>query len=442
MSISTKTGSPRKLFARILPFIFLFAALVLSAPLAHAQALGIDPTKIPKPKPNEQQTKEGFENATKKITEEDPYNEPEISYTLRVPKSWSDNVQKAPIEASGKSMLSGNVLGLLGRYISPPKNLVRSYITVEAQTLTYEISAQNWFVYFILRNGFSLTALEEYDSRHIQALYVQVIKDQTFVVRTRVMLNGPNLVIVRYYLPQENYNDEKGQQEQVMNSFALTDISNEKIEKQAKYGFLDQSFFNYPASWTLKDKSILSVERMSVLLYQATTKDQKKLILDGHIKVHVISRLLKTTMADEVEHFRQNLQTPNYTIGNRIEEVSYQFDPSITTGRAEVYKLIPKDPVTMKAYELLVALMEGEDYYYIVSLITPSREQDFYSWAQNMEAARILIETLRRNDIALNMDPNDPYFDYLKDLPPDDPAPTQAPAPTTAPAPAPAAATN
>ncbi len=385
----------------------------------QARELGIDLKTLPKVKPNQLLAEKDFEAKTKKVVENDPYNEPKISYTMRLPKDWTDNAQKAPISGTpGQSLLSGRVLGIMGRYIAAPKNLLRSYVIVEAQTLTYEISAQNWFVNFILGNGFSLTALTEKTSREVEALYVQVVKDQTYVVRARVILNGSSLIIVRYYLPQENYEAEKAQQEQVITSFRLLLPTNEKIEKQGTYGFLDQSFFNYPESWTLKEKSILSVERMSALLYQARQENEgkkKRFVLEGHIRIHVVSRLLNTTMQQEIENFRNNLKIPNYSVGKLIEEITYDYDPTIKTGKAQVYTLVPNDTVNMQSYEFIVTIMEGEDYYYITSMITPSRQEDFYTWAQNMEAAKIINESMRRHNVSLEYDPNDPYFDYMKE---------------------------
>ena len=413
MSISMKTESPRKLPARFL--LFLTCLLVWSAS-AQAQELGIDLKKIPKPAEQKLLPEAEFIKQTKKVVDAEPYNEPNIGYSLRLPKSWTDNTQVAPIVSSvGKSMLSDTVLGIAGKYISAPRNLYRSYITVEAQTLTYEVSAQNWFVNFTLNNGFSLTALEERGSREVEALYVQVIKDQTYVVRSRVIMNASSLIVVRYYLPQENYEIERAQQEQVMDSFTLLQPTNERIEKQAQYGFLDQSYFNYPESWTLKEKNILSVERMNALLYQATRAKGTLVVLDGHIKILVISRLLGTTLPQEIAKFREELKIPKYKVGDMIENVKYDHDPSIKSSSAQIYRLVPDDPVNMKEYEFLVTVMTGDDYYYITSMITPSRQEDFYTWAQNMEAAKIINESMRRSNVSLEYDPNDPYFDYLKE---------------------------
>lgn len=311
MSISMKTESPRKLPARYFLLAFLCAVAAFGSLPLQARELGIDLKTMPKLKANALVPEADFVAKTKKAVENRPYNEDRISYELRLPKDWTDNIQKPPVGSETRgSLLSGRVLGMIGRYVAAPKNLVRSYITIEAQTLTYEISAQNWFINFILSNGFTLTAISETDSRRVEALYVQVDGDQTYVVRTLVVVNGPDLVIVRYYLPQENYDAEYIQQEQVMKSFKLLNPVAEKIERQAQYGFLDQSYFNYPESWTLKEKSILSVERMSALLYQGKKEGEgkrAKIILEGHIKINLISKLLKTTMKQEIENFRATL---------------------------------------------------------------------------------------------------------------------------------------
>jgi hypothetical protein len=413
MSISTKTAGLRK--SAVIKFLSIITALLFFP--AHAEAaMGVNVDAIPKLMVYDFPPQEEFEKQTKAVDVTNPYDDSYLSYDVRLPKDWSENMQPAPIGAvAGQSLLSSSVLSIISKYISRPKNLQRSTLTIEAQNMVYEISAKNWFINFIINNGFSLSALTERSPREIEAMYVALVNDITYVVRTRVVVNGSRLIVVRYYLPQDNYEEEKMMQAQVMNSFRLTNSSSERIEKQETYGFLDQSYFNYPKSWKLKEKSILSIERMSALLIQETL-EEKKFILEGHIKVNVVSRLLKTTLAQEIENFRKELKIPNYSVGDLVENVAYEYDPSIKVAKSQIYKLIPDDKVNMQDYEFLVTAMQGDDYYYITSLITPSREQDFYTWAKNMETARIVNESMRRQNLSLKYDPNDPYYDYLKDV--------------------------
>lgn len=391
----------------------ILAVALLSVPAMAA--VGVNVADIPKLKEYEFPPQAEFEKATKLVRQPSPYNDSYLSYEFRMPADWMENVQQAPITAgTDENLLSKSVLSIIGRYVSKPKNLERSILTIEAQEMGYEISAKNWFINFIINNGFSLSALTEKSHKEIEAMYVALQDDVTYVVRTRVLINGSRLIVVRYYLPQDNYEEDKILQAQILSSFRLTKETKERIEKQETYGFLDQSYFNYPVSWKLKEKSILSIERMSALLIQETL-DEKTSVLEGHIKINVVSRLLKTTLAQEIDRFRKDLKIPRYTVGDLIETVTYDYDPSIKLGKAQVYRLIPDDKVNLQAYEFLVTVMQGDDYYYITSLITPAREQDFYVWARNMEAIRIVNETMRRQRMTMEIDPNDPYYDYLKE---------------------------
>lgn len=392
----------------------LLVLVMMVAAVPAWAGLGIDLNKIPAVKPVEMLPQADFEKSTKVEREDAPYDDAFLSYELRLPKDWTGNVQEATKElVTVDKTMGDSVLSILARYVGPATNLTRSYISVEALQLSSEIGVKNWFVNFVMRNGFSLDALSENSDKEVEAIYVQVINDQTYAVRTRVMINGPRLIMVRYYLPQENFAAEKAMMAQIVGSFKLQAPTTEKIEAQKTYAFLDQSFFDYPDTWGLRGKPIYSIERMSATIYQEQVLPSKETVLDGQIKVDVVSKLLKTTLAQEVKAFREGVNIKGYTVGKLIEPVKYTYDSSIKAANAQIYELIPQDPLTMKGYEFLVTIMEGADFYYITSMITPSREQEFLTWARNMETAKIVNQSIRRGNV--KYDPNDPYYDYLKE---------------------------
>ena len=399
MSISMKTDSRAKLIAVRFCTIIAASVLILSAPAFAAK----NTSELPKVKDYGPATA-AFEGVTKKIIEERPYNDDYLSYGMRLPKDWTDNVQKTVNAATEGASLSKTVPDIIARYIGPPVNFRRSYVTVEGQGIDHEISMKDWFVNFIVRGGYALSAITEISAQEIEALYIHVNAEDTYVVRARVMVNGPRVILIRHYLPQENYEAEKEIQAHIVNSFRLASGRNERIEKQVEQGFLDQSYFNYPASWNLKERDTLTIERMSALLYQTKEIEDEQnplqkieVTLDGHIRVNVISRLLGTTPAQEIVKFRDEFKIPDYKIGALVGDIPHKFHESIAKGRVQSYKLVPQKP-GMKYYELAVGILEGADYIYITSLVTPSREQDYYSWAKNMEAFRIVNESVRRSN--------------------------------------------
>lgn len=398
---------------------FLALAIVLlslSLGQGAAHALGIDLEKIPKVKTYDTPTQTEFQAQSKKMEETFEKGEPLVAYRIYVPKDWTDNLMNTASEAKTvPGAGEASIFSMIGRYIGNAKNLQRSYVTVESNPLGHEIRARDWIVNQILSSGVSLTALTEKSPKEAEVLYVQMDKDTSYVVRARVLINANQVIVVRHFLPQDNYETDMVEQQKILSSFTLLNVSNKTIENHLTFGFLDQSYFNYPESWNLKERTILTVDRMSVMLTQER-KQRDENILEGHIKVNAISRLLNTSLSKELQDFKSGLNIPGYKIGARIETLKFAKDPSISFQKTEVYRLEPDDKINMRPYEFMISVMQGAEYNYILSMISPSRDLEFYTWAKNMEVAKIVIESVRRQkEVAPVPNGKDPYYDYLKD---------------------------
>lgn len=414
MSISMKSAN-RPLYDMIKSLGFCLLVLLAVCGDAQSALAALDFTEIPKVSEYKDELDKEFDKKTSVFKVEEPYGEKSLGYEIRLPEGWiADSADKRVDDViAGPKKLSNNVLAILQRYTSPPKNLYRSTAVVEALQLPYGITVKTWFINFALTNGFTLTALTIKSAREMEALYVQVIKDEAYVVRARVLINGNKLIMIRYNLFQDNYAEEQIQQAQVLSSFKLLSEDEAVIESRKTYGFIDQSFFDYPVSWALKERPILTVDRMSVSIMQGQGGTFNN-VLQGDMTVNVISRMLDTSLNEEIEYFRKNLQIENYKIGKFIEDVQYKYDASMRSGRAKIYELEPLDPTKLQSYELIVAAMESDNYYYVTSMISPSRNQNYLVWGRNMEAARIVNESVRLNNMP-GIDKNDPYYDYLKE---------------------------
>ncbi|MEM9469306.1 MAG: hypothetical protein AAF988_04015 [Pseudomonadota bacterium] len=331
---------------------------------------------------------EEFEEKTQKI-DQVPFGDESLAFSLRVPEGWVSNI-KAPLSTLDRKPDS-SLLGIVVRYVSPPKNLVRSIFSVESLELTYNVKTEDWFTSYILSQGYSLEAVTIHGPDKIEAIYVDILDNESYAVRLMATSNGTRMILARYAVPLDRFNDEKIMQAQVLNSFALKNPNRRNSEEFKTYSFLNQSFFDYPASWALVPSKIKNINRMRSSLVQGDDKDR----LQGQIVLNVISRKQQTTLKDEIRLFKKNLNIPDYKTGNLIERREIPTHPDINAAAHEIYAL--KAPKNTKVdYELWVSVLENDDYFYIAQLVTPTRELDFSQWARNSQAYEDFLASVRR----------------------------------------------
>lgn len=379
-------GSYRYFPALLACFIALFAIL---SSAAMAKILDID--KIVDIAPTKLIPKEAFESQTE-LLEKTPFDIDALAFSVRLPTGWISNL-KMPVELlDSKKAL--NLSGIISRYVSPPIDYLRSFFSVEVVNLEYNIPIKYWFTTYALSHGYTLEAVTVDPKRdEIEAMYVDVNGDNTYAVRMRAFRSGARMIIVRYSVPMSRFNAEKAMQEQVLSTFALDNIDNSPVEGNKTYGFLTESYFDYPETWRLVPTKIRSINRMKASLAQG--EGLKK--LDGQMSIFVTSKFEKTSLKNEVRIFKEKIKIPNYELGAFIEKYKMRYHPDMTFGATEIYKMEPTVS-TQVDYELWVTLMQNEDYYYIVSLLTPARGAEFYTWARNAEAYKIVVGSMRLYD--------------------------------------------
>ena len=381
--------------------LLCFIVLAIAVQPNTATAVGLNLKNIKPLSPVQFLPLEEFKKNTR-VIKDTPYGDDFLSFRVRMPTDWQGSVELAS-KKEDAGELSKRILGPLARYQSPPKRHLRSFFTLEALNLTYEIGARNWFINYVLTNGLTLEQVGVENKRQVEAIYVEVRGDITYIVRVKVILNGPRMVVARYFVPQELYEEEYVQQAQVIDSFTLTNREEVGVEKLDIYGFLDQSFFDYPVSWTLSAPHITSIDRMKAMLYHSTVKDK----LDGQINVYLTNKMTDTTRAKEIALYRDKFQIENYALGGFIESPNIEYHKDMSFGTTQVYEMTPQ-VANMFDYELWVSVLEGAEYFYIISLLTPARQEEFYTWARNVEAYKLVVKGMRRNDD--NVD----YFRFIQ----------------------------
>jgi len=370
-------------YIRTALFAGLFLSMVYFAPAAHAQKI-LNQYKKPLPVVPAMDDA-AFQEATT-YYKETPFGDEQLAYEISLDKSW----KKMTDGGLSNYKLSNRLLGEVARYYGPPGLEARSRFTIHALDLEYQLSAEQWFLQYVLANGFTPMGIKVHNENKVEALYVLLEKDITYVVRAIAHLNGKRMVLAQYFITDQVWNDENSMQAKSIDSFKLTNIKEEIIEKMLAFQFLDVAEFKYPVSWDLRAPPLRSIDRMGIKLINT----QKGGSLDGQIEVHLSSTFVAKSLIEEVERFKKGIEEKGLILGELIEkEDGYIFDDNIQFASVEVYGVTDKNGALVN-YEFWFTVMASGGYYYFVTLLTPARDDDFFVWSRNTETYRLVVQSV------------------------------------------------
>lgn len=370
----------------------LLAASLLFADSSWSQ--GLDISKIESvPVYRDEISDEAFLGLANLI-EERPAGDRFLAFRVYMPKGWrriGGESEGAPGSSLSGVQLSRRIMGNVVRYVSPAGFDTPSRFEVQALELDHEITVRNWFLNHVMLSGYSLEGLQQVSDNRVESLYVQVEKSIPYVVRTVAIINGPRMVLASYYVPESRWRDKRAIQDRVISSFAFLSPERTRLETSRTYAFLDLLRFDYPASWRLVAPAITSIEGMEAKLVNAL--DQNKLI--GEISVRIVSTELETSLPLEVQYLREEIRSMGLEVGDLMDSTKeYQFHPHVNFARVETYFAKARNQ-RIQDHEYWLTVMAEDRYYYIISMLTPARESEFYNWARNTEAYQMVIESIR-----------------------------------------------
>lgn len=319
-----------------------------------------------------------------------PAGDLNLAYRVRLPVGWVMSKDAG----LGSLRVSKVVLGEVVRYYSPPKLDKRSSFSIEALQLDYEISAKNWFTNFILSNGYTLEGMNVRSNTEVEAIYVYIEKDISYVVRAVAEVVGTRVVLARYFVPYDFWTEEKSMQAACLSSFTLTNPDRRPVEILDRYVFLDLIEFEYPISWAARSPGVSSLERMEATLISSS--DMR--VLSGQIDIQVISRKQEgVSVKDEAQKLRDRIAgRSDFRVGDRIELIStFQFQPEIRAATVEAYAGTSIDDFQrLIGYEIWSAVLVEDDYYYLMAMLTPARTNDFLVWARNAKTFERVAQSI------------------------------------------------
>lgn len=336
----------------------------------------------------EQISKADFDARARTYTKE-PFADNALAFEIKLPHVWSE------AKSFGYSIHEG-VFTDIGRYQGPVKfNKASSYIVIKAMQVGLQASAKTMAASIFRTNGYTVQGTNIHSRNHIETLHVEVTEGETYIVRSVFLINGGRLVVMSYYLPQTSWTEEKDLQYRIVESFNLLNEVETEITDIGQYDFWDLASIKFPKKWNIEALGEQSFEHMSVALLhqdgQASWKDSEK-ITKGRMMLSLVSKGLSKDISEVSAVEIDRLVSQGVVIEREIDDTGdITWPEGFENAAVHAYQVLDSSAPSEQT-ELWISFAQKLGYNYVVSLITPSRDQDFLLWGENTEAMRFMIE--------------------------------------------------
>ncbi len=335
---------------------------------------------------------EDFRKATNPVRKK-PYDQDVLEFSIRIPEKW-----KAVEEKSSSNFILSQKLFLdLSKFYGKPTIFGRSRIEIQALNLEKNLTAEQWYLEYLLDSGYTTEGFVVHNANKVESLIIIMEGDIPYYLRTLAVLNGNKVVLLKYFVPANNMQDQASMQAKVIESFSLLNKVERAHEKLEKYIFLDIAELSYPNDWTVYAKPLKNVDRISVVVlserkFTDVSGNTTAVNTEGKIDVTLVSAAVQSSLVDEIKNYKRKIEKNGILIADKIdigEKLSYAEDMDFSL--TEAYKGIDSTNDNSE-YEFWFTVMVGGNYYYFITLLTPSRNQRFGVWAENTQNYRLVVE--------------------------------------------------
>lgn len=325
-----------------------------------------------------------------------PYNMGSLAYTIRIPKEWDEGEEAR----SSNFLLSEKLFIQLNTFYGKPTISGRSRIDVEALKIDNNLTVEQWYLKFILEGGYTTTGFKTHNENKVETLMVVSDKDFSYYVRSLAVLNGEHIMMVKYYVPVNFINEQAALQAQVIETFEVVNKKKRAFPEMDNYRFLDVAEVKFPLGWKSFPKPLRAVDYMDVTIMNIKEfKDDSGRVKSsssmGKVDVVVVSSKSRGTLLEEIDIFKKAIEGSGVLIGDKIDlygEFSYHKD--IEFGITEAYEGVDSSN-NLSEYEFWFTVAVGGNYYYFIVMLTPSRNENFGVWADNIQNYNIMIKKFR-----------------------------------------------
>jgi len=340
-----------------------------------------------------------FVDATKPVAKK-PYDEDVLAYSMRIPKDWTVGEDKT----STNFVLSKKLFLELSSYYGPPTISGRSRIVIEALNMEGNLTAEQWYIKYILEGGYTTEGLVVHNTNKVESLMVVMEKDFSYYLRSLIMINGDKIIMVKYFVPMHYFKEQAVMQAMAISSFQMNHPMKRQYGETSFYRFLDIAEIKYPSDWKVYAKPVRNLERLKVTVlntrkignnYNPETKKMGTMATEGKLDVTIISSAVNNTLIEEITEYKEQIESEGMLIGERLsEDYNFTYSDKIDFALTEVYQGLDSAD-NLSEYEFWFTVLVGGNYYYFIMLLTPSRNDMFGIWAENIENYKLIVSNFK-----------------------------------------------
>jgi hypothetical protein len=384
-----------------MPILYIVALVVLLclSPRVHAQEDGIF-MSFEKELPDVAViSKKQLVEQMQYIEELSPEDDPYAGFHMFIPKGW----ERAPSELIKNAQVNNSLIGGISAYYSDPHDLMRSAVYVETYELKRNISAKNWLIMHLLDYGYLFEGIKAFDREKAEALAV-IYDDESIDYKERIVarINGNRVILMRFSTPLNRWEQEKHIQATTAKTFRILREDDTTIYHFLSYNLGGYIKFQYPDSWTIGVQQIDNYDRTSINLFKyEAAYDEGRMAHDarlssGIINVKVVQyRNIQTDVANEIRLVKETLENKGYKFGDLINyDILLDYPDDTNFQNFEIYEAASENQKSAN-FEIWIASMKTDEYFYLVSMITAKRDQQFFRWIENKSAFEEIISSLR-----------------------------------------------
>lgn len=379
----------------------LFCLMFIALP-SHAQKY--DPLPVA-----QDMDKATFESQSQLI-EKSFESQSKLDFKIRMPNNFIVNPNLQLKNYGKNGVLYGQIFYAYG----PSSYDLKSYLSVQSFELDRAISAKNWILSKALSDNYTVKGLISADNgREFDAFYIRLDKfERQEAVRSKGFLHEGKLLLVEYTVPIKLFNRDRDEQIHSIDSFEFVRSYNiTPPEEIDSYEYLDSFMVKYPKSWVVikKHEDLKNQHAVSF----KTANENNFLFATANIMV-ISSRSLRDRVDDNIypvnfssiiKENKKMIEDFGFVAQPMLERRDYQLNYETDLKITEVYPLKKKKShvfiddkdraVSHEFWLTVIKTPEENGKNYILSMLLPSRNSNFYQWSIAAEAYRIMVESAR-----------------------------------------------